>query len=381
MSRPDDLPSNNLIEVQNEPVKPAKTGGLWALTLFNLIVLAALIGAGCWFYFAHFQAERVATQNLVDAIPQQQAAVSSLQQTQQQLRDKLAAVANSERVATEAKQVAEAARANAETDVANLRGELSELRQLFTELEGRRPADWLLAEADYLVRLAGRKLWLEEDERSALMLLAAADARIADLNDASLLPIRKLLAQDIQRLQQLNPVSTTSVALSISGMMPQVDNLPIATLKLPEPTDNAEVQAPSESLSDWRENLTRVWRSLMDDFISIRHRETAVEPLMSEQAQWLVREQLRFALSQASAAALSGESTLYQQSLQRALQIVIDNFELANISVEQFSAALQNLQQTDISKTYPDKLMSQQPLTDKLDDRINRLFSNKENSV
>lgn len=34
--------------------------------------------------------------------------------------------------------------------------------------------DWLLAEADYLVRMAGRKLWLERDATAAQMLLVEA---------------------------------------------------------------------------------------------------------------------------------------------------------------------------------------------------------------
>ena len=52
------------------------------------------------------------------------------------------------------------------------------------DVKGRRPNDWLLAEADYLVKLAGRKLFLEHDVESATQLMESADQRIASLNDA-----------------------------------------------------------------------------------------------------------------------------------------------------------------------------------------------------
>jgi len=83
------------------------------------------------------------------------------------------------------------------------------LERQISELSGRRPSDWLLAEANYLVNMAGRKLFLENDIGTSMTLLAEADARLEDLGDPSLLPIRALIASDIQTLQQVNPVSTT----------------------------------------------------------------------------------------------------------------------------------------------------------------------------
>ncbi len=62
-------------------------------------------------------------------------------------------------------------------------------------MKGRRPNDWLLAEADYLVKMAGRKLWLEHDTASATILLESADHRIAELNDPSMTPDPRSHAQ------------------------------------------------------------------------------------------------------------------------------------------------------------------------------------------
>lgn len=374
----DSASTSNSAEQSEKAQKTAKTGGLWFFTLFNLLVLIAIVAAGVWYYMNIWQSATQQQANAIEQVNQQQAIVNSVNASQSRLASRIDELSSAN---ANASSSVTAALNESKERVAALEQQLVQTQLQLAELGGRRPADWLLAEADYLVRMAGRKLWLESDDRSALMLLAAADSRLADLNDSSLLPIRALLAQDIQSLKQLNPVSLTSVALSISGMIPQIANLPIATLKLPEVTEGDKIEPLSESVSDWRENLRRSWRALVDDFISVKNREMPVEPLMSEQAQWLVREQLSFALLQAKSAAIKGESTLFQQSLQRALGILIDDFELTSTEVEQFSSALQNLQQTEIERSFPQQLRSQQALTDRLNERINRLFSNGDNSL
>ncbi|MFE8730636.1 uroporphyrinogen-III C-methyltransferase, partial [Aeromonas hydrophila] len=82
-----------------------------------------------------------------------------------------------------------------------LQGEMQGLQNRVLDLNDKRPNDWMLAESEYLVRMAGRKLWLEHDLVSAITLLGNADERIAALNDPSLMPIRKALAEDITKLK------------------------------------------------------------------------------------------------------------------------------------------------------------------------------------
>lgn len=50
-------------------------------------------------------------------------------------------------------------------------------------IKQRQPSDWLLHEAEYLIRISARTLWLEHDTRAAIGLLKDADARLTELND------------------------------------------------------------------------------------------------------------------------------------------------------------------------------------------------------
>ncbi|MEC9262732.1 MAG: uroporphyrinogen-III C-methyltransferase, partial [Pseudomonadota bacterium] len=234
-----------------------------------------------------------------------------------------------------------------------------------------RPTDWLIAEADYLVRMAGRKMWLEKDLRTAIMLLGNADQRLKSLADPSVLPVRALIAQDIQSLKQVNPVSEVSVALALDGLVKQVDKLAIITPKEANEFTSDEV---SDSASDWQQNLLNVWRSLVNDFIRVEYRDEPVEPMMTAQQEWLSREQIKLALQQAQAAALAGEQALYQASIERAATIISDDYIEYNNDVMGFQGALSQLKNTDISKAVPTELSSQAALESLLDSRVKRVF-------
>lgn len=358
--------------------KPQSLGLVWFIILVNLVLVGAIGGAGAWYYWnkLRFTDEQVAS--AVTRVDQQQEVVQTLQTNQDQQRQ---TQLNDVETLTNQLNASANQLASAFDRIETQQQHIANLQLQLAEIGGRRPSDWLLAEADYLVRVAGRKLWLEADERSALMMLKEADRRLADLADPSLLPIRQLLAEDIQTLQQINPTSLTSVALSLSGMIPLIKTLPVDAHRLPEPEPGQELEPLTDSVSDWRENLSRSWDALVEKFITVKRRETAVEPYMSEKAQWLLKQQLQLALMQAKSAAIDAQATLYQQSLQRALQILVEDFDLDSTSVQQFMAALQNLQQIEIEKPYPQQFRVQKPLEDRLDERMNALFGRGEQSL
>ena len=205
------------------------------------------------------------------------------------------------------------------------------------------------------------------------MLLVNADKRLKSLADPSVLPVRANLAEDIQTLQQLNPVSQSSIALALTGMIAQIDKLPLDTFEKPEDA-NAEDTTLSESADDWQENLAKVWRSLVNDFLTIKTIEGPVEPVLSLEAQFLAKEQLRLQLMHAQTAALQGDAGLYNQSLQYAQTLIIEKFDTEKSQVTGFVDALQNLIATDVSRPIPTELASQKPLERLLDSRVKQVF-------
>jgi len=267
--------------------KSSGNGLLWFVVIILFLIVLGMAGAGYWYYMQQQSASKDSE--------------SALQTTTSQLntieRERAGLVASIDKVArTNQTLESTVAELKAQNEKLTLQAE-STLEQL-NNMEGRRPADWLIAEADYLVRMAGRKLWLENDVRTAILLLVNADKRLKSLADPSVLPVRANLAEDIQTLQQLNPVSQSSVALALTGMIAQIDKLPLDTFEKPEDA-NADDTTLSESADDWQENLAKVWRSLVNDFLTIKTIEGPVEPVLSLEAQFLAKEQLRLQLMHA----------------------------------------------------------------------------------
>lgn len=344
--------------------KTAKTGLLWLVTLLNLLLLGGAAYGGYWYFNQHS-----VTQTKLDSLRSE--LNNELGQKHSQIASKASTLEQQLSAQAAATQDVLDGEAAQQATVEQLENQLQGALAQIQELDGRRPTDWLIAEADYLVRMAGRKMWLEKDLRTAIMLLGNADQRLKSLADPSVLPVRALIAQDIQALQQVNPVSEVSVALALDGLVKQVDKLAIIT---PKEANEFTSEAVSDSASDWKQNLLNVWRSLVDDFIRIEYRDEPVEPMMTAQQEWLSREQIKLALQQAQAAALAGEQTLYEASIERATAIISDDYILSNSDVSGFQSALSQLKNTDISKAIPTELSSQAALESLLDSRVKRVF-------
>ncbi|MCV2886181.1 uroporphyrinogen-III C-methyltransferase [Aestuariibacter sp. AA17] len=340
--------------------KPRTPLMLWFVSLLSLTLTFAAIGAGYYFWL-QWQNQQTQRTQLLDA------------QTQVNLRQGELERRVDATLAEQTSNMKDALSA-AQAQIADLEHLVNIQAAKLNEVSGRRPSDWLIAEADYLVRMAGRKVWLEGDIRTALLMLQSADSRLQDTADPSLIPIRRLIAEDIQRLNQVNPVSVTSVALAVSGLTKLVDALPIALPNLPSTEAGATI---SEDAGDWRANLLRQWNFFVKNLINYQPRTAPIKPLLSEDQQWFIRQQLKLALQQAQLAVQQQENALYYQSLQRGLALIINHYDTEHTLVVQFTNSLQNLLDTNVEKSYPDAFASSQPLQDLLETRVSNAFSNK----
>lgn len=82
----------------------------------------------------------------------------------------------------------------------------------------------------------------------------SADQRIAALNDPSLTPLRKAMANDITTLKNIPLIDRDGLVLRLISLQQQIDNLPLANAILPADQPQAS-QAVSENIDDWQTNL------------------------------------------------------------------------------------------------------------------------------
>lgn len=228
------------------------------------------------------------------------------------------------------------------TELSRLPDQLQILEKQITALAQKTPSHWKEAEADYLVKMAARKLYLENDTITAAALLKDADSRIASINNPALQPLRQALAHDI------NAVSAIKV-IDISGAIFTIDELinHIATLPLHQPQINEEKQINNtevtDSVMDWKQNLAHTWRAILDDFVTIRHRENDITPLLSPQQEWYLSENIQNKLLQAQLALYSKNAANYYQAIAMAQKWIKEYYNVNDPSVQSTLANLEKL--------------------------------------
>ncbi|AIU68360.1 uroporphyrinogen-III C-methyltransferase [Vibrio coralliilyticus] len=258
-----------------------------------------------------------------------------------------------------------------ETVLSQQQKSIESLQLAIADVKGRRPNDWLLAEADYLVKLAGRKLFLEHDAVSATKLMESADQRIAALNDPSLVPLRKSMANDITKLKSVPIIDHEGLVLRLTALQQQVDSLPLANAILPEAPEQKEQQV-SEDIYDWKNNLMTSLKDFSENFITFRTRDGNVIPLLSPEQHFYLKENIKAKLETAIKAVYVEQQDIYQTALTTADKWSSSFFNQDANTVIEFNKTLEMLSKQNVQVDYPVKLETQQILSDVIRDRLRR---------
>ncbi|WP_086981904.1 uroporphyrinogen-III C-methyltransferase [Vibrio aphrogenes] len=264
-----------------------------------------------------------------------------------------------------------------ETQAEQQEKSIKSLQLAITDIKGRRPNDWLLAEADYLVKMAGRKLFLEHDVESATQLMISADQRIAALNDPSLVPLRKAMAADITQLKSLPIIDREGLILKLISLQRETDQLPLANSLLPK-EEEQQPEVVSEDINDWKSNLMTSLKNFASHFITFRTRDGNATPLLSPTQHFYLKENVKAKLETAVKGVYAENNDLYQTALTVTQEWSKKYFNQQSIKVQKFQQEITQLQSKDITVEYPVKLESHKPLTDLISDRLRRSISSLE---
>jgi uroporphyrin-3 C-methyltransferase len=235
---------------------------------------------------------------------------------------------------------------------------ITQLEKAVERLSQNQPSDWLLHEAEYLIRIATRTMWLEQDTRAAIGLLKDADMRLKELKDPQFLPIRQLIRQDIAQLTLIPVVDNEDTVMTLMAMSQQLANLPLAMVKIPDNDNKSSDFTLSESTNDWRENLAKTWQKILADFITVRRSSGNVKPLMSPQHQQNLIENLSLKLQLAQWAVTEKKQKIYNQTLNDIQLWLTEYFDMQKVENQSFYQAIQKLKGKIITYDYPSTLLS-----------------------
>lgn len=216
---------------------------------------------------------------------------------------------------------------------------------------GRKRDDWALAETEQLLLIANYRLQLARDVETAVAALRAADGQLQKLADPSLLPIRKLIADEITALQRLDRADIPGIALRLGSMASTLEQLPLHVERRFATAAPVTGVATTESTS--LDTLQQMWRDLLG-LIRIRKTTNGQKPLLPPEQDYFLRENLRLMLYGAQLAMLQGDTGTYTQNLKSARRWIGDYFDTETQVVTNMQEELQALLDEKIVVELPD---------------------------
>lgn len=283
---------------------------------------------------------------LADLLQQQKGALAELMQKQKE--------ALAERMQQQDKTLDTIAR-----EQVALTTRLDQLQDRVAAISGNNVKSWLLAQADFLVKLANRKLWSEQDVTTAGALLKNADASLAEMNDLEVIAVRRAMKEDLSVLSAIPQIDFDGIIIQINQLINQVDNLRLEDGNRDQNPMEGNDSELSSSLSEWRQNLTKSWHKFMSDFVTIRHRDVSDAALLTPDQDLYLRENIRSRLLIAAQAIPRHQHEVYQQSLETVSTWVRAYFDTSDPTTNLFLTQLNELSQKSISITLPKQLKSQ----------------------
>ncbi|MBI3524752.1 MAG: uroporphyrinogen-III C-methyltransferase [Betaproteobacteria bacterium] len=297
---------------------------------------------------------------------------SRLTDLQQELAKRLAegdAIANESR--TLAKQNQEMLQALAaktgslETKLIEAQGQQLALESMYQELSKSRD-ERVLADIEQAVSNAAQQLQLTGNVEGVLITLQGVDARLARTGQARLLPLRKLINRDIDRLKALPLADVPGIALRLENVIGAVDNLPLAFEQRPRVEPVAKVKSntsvngkPGNTKSHaaaennfWQDLGRDLWAELKQliRVVRIDHPEPA---LLAPTQVFFLRENLKLRLIDARLALLQRDGRIYREDLRQARDLLERYFDTREKSVSNAIAMLKDLSSVDLSLGLP----------------------------
>ena len=208
--------------------------------------------------------------------------------------------------------------------VAEMQLTLNSQRERLRALSSTTREDWLLAEAEYLLRLANQRLLTERQAANALALMENADHILRDIDDPELFAVRKAIAADITALRVAGTVDREGLYLQLDSLIDL-----IARLDLPVVEAKKVVAAEPTDEEPWYQVLAANALAAVKNLsgiVRVEKLEATAAPRLLPAEQQLLRANLRLALEQAQLALMREEQAIFEASLDRAGELVAEHF-------------------------------------------------------
>ena len=237
-----------------------------------------------------------------------------------------------------------------EAQLVELQNQRLALESLYQDLSQSRD-EWTLAEVEQILLVASQQLQLAGNVKAALIALEAADARLARSDRPQLTALRRVIAQDIERLKSSPFVDVTGIGLKLERIIASVGEMPLAMETRPE--SMRPEAATSSAAQGWRQVIDELWNDLLT-LVRIERIDAAEAPLLAPEQSFFLRENLKLRLLGARLSLLARDQATFRADLEAASAWLQRYFDTEASTVASSATAIDELSKSDIVIALPD---------------------------
>jgi uroporphyrin-III C-methyltransferase len=223
------------------------------------------------------------------------------------------------------------------------------LQALYQDLARSRDDSGLL-EAEQAIMLAGQQLQLAGNVPAAILALRTAEARLAGVDRPQVLPLRKALAHDLERLTALPTVDLAGTSVRIEQVLGAIDKLPLAMDA--RPSEAGQKSDREQSVPWWQRTGSEIWRELKG-LVRIQRFDREEDVLLAPGQAYFLRENLKLHLLNARLALLSRDQVTFRGELKAAGDGLARHFDGNDKGVQAAQETLRQLLTTEVVVEVP----------------------------
>jgi uncharacterized protein HemX len=231
-----------------------------------------------------------------------------------------------------------------------LRSEMAAAMAQIQRQLGKTRGDWLVADAEYLLSVAGQRLYLTGDVATTREALTAADERLRESGDAGVFKVREELAKEIAALDKVPVADIVGIYSTLQMLSGQAEHLSVLLPYVGKEVNKPQI-APEQTdeAHGWLDSALVE----LEGLITVRHSEQPVKSILTPEQAYFIKEQLRVKLEMAKIALVQQNEALYKTNLDDARRWVKENFT-GDDNAAGFIAQLDKLGAVPIRAQLPD---------------------------
>lgn len=229
---------------------------------------------------------------------------------------------------------------------------ISSAKNVF-DITHRNQTQWLLSEVSYLLSLANQRLIVSRDIKTAVAALKAANNRLHDLSDPSLLTLRKTITNETAQLNLLKLPDISGIAFSLDTMTTLIKDLPFKSAQQKHIESKSITEKVEIASLDKDTFVAPLWDRLKS-LVTIKKHQRDIQETITPLQKHDIDKQLRYRLETSRISLINKNTIVFQHEISSALKLVALYYNQKDNRVANLATELESLSKINLLPKLPD---------------------------